>query len=79
MQEAEIYEKMTGIFHQVFDDNSIVVTPELTAEDVEGWDSLSNLRLVMTVEKLFHVKLSAADLDKMENVRDLVQLVKNKL
>ena len=79
MQEPEIYEKMTEIFWQVFDDGSIVVSPELTADDVEGWDSLRNLRLVMTIEKAFHVKLSASDLDDVDNVGSLVQLIKRKL
>lgn len=79
MQESEIYEKMKEIFRQVFDDDCIPVTPELTADDVAGWDSIRNLRLVMTIEKAFHVKLLASDLDEADNVGGLVQLVKRKL
>lgn len=79
MQDAEIYERLTDIFHQVFDDDRIVLSPATTADDVEGWDSLRNIHLVMTIEKVFRVKLSAGDLDKMNNVGDMVQLVKSKL
>jgi acyl carrier protein len=79
VQEDVIYAKLTTVFHQVFDEEDIVVTPTLSADDVESWDSLRHIRLVMTVEKAFHVKLSAEDLEKMKNIADLVQLVKGKL
>lgn len=79
VQEDEIYAKLTTVFHQVFDEEDIVVTPTLSADDVESWDSLRHIRLVMTVEKAFNVKLSAEDLEKMKNIADLVQLVKGKL
>ncbi len=45
MEQTAIYAKLTDIFHDLFDDDSIVVTPELTAKDVDGWDSLAHIRL----------------------------------
>ena len=76
MDEAQIYERLTGIFEDVFDEDSIVVTPELSAKDVDGWDSLTHIRLILTVEKAFKIKLSTSEIGKLENVGDLVKLIK---
>jgi acyl carrier protein len=76
MDEAQIYEKLTGIFHDVFDDDAIVVTPELSADDVDGWDSLTHIRLIITVEKSFKTKFSTSEIGKLEKVGDLVALIK---
>ena len=56
----EIYKKMTEIFRDVFDDDTLVVTPDMTADDVAEWDSLNHIRLILTVQKAFEVKFSAA-------------------
>jgi len=78
MESAEIYQEFTKIFHQVFHDDSIVVRPDLTAKDVEGWDSLSHIRLVLTVERAFGVKFSASEIGKLKDVAGLVDLVRSK-
>jgi len=76
MDESKIYEKLTDIFQDVFDEDSLVVTPELTAKDVDGWDSLSHIRLIITVEKAFKIKFSTSEIGKLEKVADLVGLIK---
>jgi len=76
MDETDIYAKLTPVFHDVFDDDSIVVTPELSAKDVDGWDSLTHIRLILTVEKAFKVKFSTPEIGKLEKVGDLVALIK---
>jgi acyl carrier protein len=78
MQSTQIYEKLTGIFHNVFDDDSIAVTPALTASDVDEWDSLSHIRLVLTVEKAFGIKFSASEIGKLKNVGEFVDLIQAK-
>ena len=78
MQTNPIYEHLTPIFQAVFDDDSLVVTPELTAHDVDDWDSLSNLRLMLTIEKHFKIKFSAAEIGKLKNVGELVTLIASK-
>ena len=75
MDESEIYGRLTEIFEEVFDDDSITVTPALSAKDVDGWDSLTHIRLILTVEKAFRVKFSTSEIGKMETVADLVKLV----
>jgi len=76
MEETDIYARLTDIFEEVFDDDSIIVTPALSAKDVDGWDSLTHIRLILTVEKAFQVKFSTSEIGKMETVGDLVTLIK---
>lgn len=79
METTEIYQKLTTIFCDVFDDENIVVRPELTADDIEEWDSLSHIRLVLTVEKAFNTKFSASEIGNLKNVGDFVKLIQSKL
>jgi acyl carrier protein len=76
MDEPQIYTRLTEIFEDVFDEDSINVTPELSAKDVDGWDSLTHIRLILTIEKAFKIKFSTSEVGKLENVGDLVTLIK---
>ena len=78
MDEAQIYTRLDEVFHDVFDDESIQVTPELSAKDVDGWDSLTHIRLILTVEKAFQVKFSASEIGKLKNVGGLAELIRSK-
>jgi acyl carrier protein len=78
MDEPQIYARLTVIFHDVFDDDSIVVTPALTAKDMDGWDSLGHIRLMLTVEKAFRIRFSTKEIGKLEKVCDLVALIKTR-
>jgi acyl carrier protein len=68
MHDAEIYARLTKIFGDVFDEDQIEVTPELSARDVAGWDSLTHVRLMLTVERAFNTKFSAREIGSLENV-----------
>jgi acyl carrier protein len=76
MEEAQIYISLTKIFSDVFDEDSIALTPQLSAKDVDGWDSLTHIRLILTIEKTFKIKFSTSEIGKLENVGDLVTLIK---
>jgi acyl carrier protein len=76
MDERLVYTQLSTIFEDVFDDDSIQLTPELSAKDVDGWDSLTHIRLILTVEKKFKVKFSTSEIGKLENVGDLISLIK---
>lgn len=78
MDKPETYERLTRIFHEVFNDDSIALRPDLRAVDVDGWDSLSHIRLVLSVQKAFGVKFSAGDIGRLKNVEDLVDLIRCK-
>jgi acyl carrier protein len=75
MDEAQIYTRLAEIFEDVFDEGSMEITPELSAKDVDGWDSLTHIRLILTVEKAFKLKFSTSEIGKLENVGDLVALI----
>lgn len=79
MQESEIYERLTRIFHNVLDDDSIVLTPELTANDVEEWDSFNHINLIVAIEQAFKIKFQTAELESMKNVGHLVALIEKKV
>ncbi len=79
MEQAAIYEKLTEIFQDLFDDDSIQATPELSAKDVEGWDSLAHIRLIITIEKAFKVKFSTTEISKLEKVGDLTALIQSRV
>ena len=76
MDEAQIYSRLTQVFEDVFDDDSIQVTAALSARDVDGWDSLTHIRLILTIEKALKVKFSTSEIGKLENVGDLVSVIK---
>jgi acyl carrier protein len=78
MDETQIYARLAEIFQDVFDEDSITVTSKLSADDVEGWDSLTHIRLMLTVEKAFDTKFSVSEIGKLENVGELVTLIKGK-
>lgn len=72
---SPLTEKMTTIFHDVFDDDTIVLRRDLTAADVAEWDSLSHVRLILSIQKAFGVKFSAAQAANLKNVGELMDLV----
>jgi acyl carrier protein len=76
MDDQQVYARLTEIFEDVFDEDSIQLSPELSAKDVDGWDSLTHIRLLLTVEKAFKIKFSTSEIGKLENVGDLVALIK---
>jgi len=79
MSSQEIYTRITPIFHDIFDDDDIVLTPELSAEDVEDWDSLTHIRLIVAVEKELDIKFSASEISDLLNVGHFVALINEKL
>jgi acyl carrier protein len=78
MDEAQIYARLTEIFQDVFDDESVKVTPKLAAKDVDGWDSLAHIRLMLTIEKSFKIKFSTSELGRLQDVGDLAKLIEKR-
>ncbi len=76
MDEAQIYTLLTKIFEEVFDEGPIRVTPELSATEVDGWDSLGHIRLILMIEKVFNIKFAIEDMGKMVLVGDLAAVIK---
>jgi len=78
MDEPQIYAQLAKLFEDVFDDDSISVTPELSAKDVDGWDSLTHIRLLLSIEKAFKIKFTTSEIGSLKNVGDLVALIKER-
>ena len=72
-------EKLTGIFRTVFDDDEINIGPETTASDVDGWDSLSHVNLILAVEKGFGIRFSQKELLTFRDVGDLLRSIEGKV
>ncbi len=70
---------LTEVFRQVFEDPGITLKPETTANDVEGWDSLSHVNLIMAVENRFNIRFSHKEVISFKNVGDLARCVESKL
>jgi acyl carrier protein len=79
MDESVVYEKLTAVFRDVFAEDDLVLTPSTTAEDVDGWDSLNHIRLVLAVSKAFGVKFSAAEVGGLNNVGEFVGVIRTKM
>ena len=75
MDEPQIYARLKEIFEDVFDEDSMTITPELSAKDVAGWDSLTHIRLLLSIEKAFKIKFTTSEIGKLQNVGDLVTLI----
>ena len=79
MEKTAVVEKLTPVFRQVFNNASIVVTDEMTASDVDGWDSLSHMLLITEVETAFSIKFKLRELNKMKNVGDMIEIIMGKV
>lgn len=75
MERKEILEKLNDIFHEVFDDDSLVITEATTAKDIEDWDSLTHITLIAAVEDEFDMKFAMKDVIGMKNVGEMVDIL----
>ncbi len=76
--EAEIYRALTEIFHDVFLRDDIVLKPELTATQVQGWDSFKQIEIIMASEERWGIKFNTRELDSLRCVGDLATMIATK-
>lgn len=76
---AEIMESLTGIFREIFDAPGLVLHDAMTAADVENWDSLNHIDLIVAIEKKFKVKFTTREVTSLKTVGDLAELIQKKL
>lgn len=79
MNRNEIEEKLTSVFHEVFNDNNIILRDDMTASDVDNWDSLTHMLMITKVEETFGIKFKLKELNKLKMVGDLINTVESKL
>ena len=75
----KILKELEPIFHDVFDDEGIVLKPEISAADIEAWDSLTHIRLVVAIEKHFGIKFAFGELQDLKNVGEMAALIAEKV
>jgi acyl carrier protein len=73
-----IWQELTNIFRSTLDDETLTLSENTTAKDVPGWDSITHVLLVVGVEKHFKIKLTAGEIQKLQNVGELVALIRAK-
>jgi acyl carrier protein len=75
---SDTKERIQEAFRDIFDDNSIVLRDDMTAADVEHWDSLNHIDMIVAIESEFKVKFTTADVTSLKNVGELIALVDKK-
>lgn len=75
LTKEEIYKALDEVFQDVFDDESIHVGPETTADDIEDWDSLEHINLVVAIENRFGMKFNMNEVTSLKNVGEMVDLI----
>lgn len=79
MTESEILQKLTEVFRDVFELPDLVLEKSTTAQDIDEWDSVNHIMLVVETERQFRVKFQTAEVEEMKNVGDLVSMIHAKL
>lgn len=79
MTHEEILNKVTLIFRDVFDDDTLVITDSTNSSDIEDWDSLEHISLVVSMENEFGLKFDLKEVNKLANVGEMVDLIASKL
>ena len=75
----EISNRLQNIFRDVFDDSSIILQEEMSAKDIDEWDSLTHIQLIVTTEQQFNIRFMTAEIAELKNVGEFLKLIKKKL
>lgn len=75
MTREEVYKKLTEVFWDVFDDEEIMISDTTTADDIEDWDSLEHINLIVATEKRFGIKFNMGEVGKLKNVGEMVDII----
>ena len=79
MENSDILKQVNIIFIEILDNNDLVINENTTANDVEEWDSLNHIQLVVAIEKYFKIRFTSKEIISWNNVGEMVNCIKNKL
>ena len=79
MTTEQIYAKLTSIFREVFDNDDIVLTAQTTAADIDDWDSVNHIRLMISIEAEFRIKFTVDEIAEAADVGEFVSLIRGRL
>ena len=75
MERIEILKKLEAIYRDILNDDSIVLSEDTTADDIEDWDSLTHVQIVAEIQNVFNIKFSAKEILLWENVGDIIDAI----
>jgi len=78
MDEAAILSRLNALFREIFDNVSLVLSPETAAADVPGWDSMTHITIVVEVERRFGVKFQTSEIETLRDIGDFLALIGKK-
>lgn len=79
MENNEIKERLEQIFREIFDDPELKILLETTAEDIEDWDSLTHMQLILKIENEFNIKFTISEIKQASNVGEFIEIIKEKI
>ena len=79
MTREEVFARLNLVFQDVFDDNTIVVSENTTSDDIEDWDSLEHINLIVAVEQEFQIKFNMGEVTNMKNVGEMVDIILSRI
>lgn len=79
MSREELYDNLNEVFRDVFDDDEIEVNDATTADDIEDWDSLEYINLIVAIEKKFSIKFNMGEVNKFKNVGEMADSILSKI
>ncbi len=78
MDAKVLFTRLNRVFQDVFDDDSIRITPKTTANDIDDWDSLEHITLISAVEREFGMKFKMGEISSMKNVGEMAQIINHR-
>lgn len=79
METAEILVQVNIIFKEVLDNQELVINQETSANDIDDWDSLTHIQLIVAIEKYFKIRFKANEIQSFKNVGEMCSFIKLKI
>ena len=79
MSREEIFEKLNEVFREVFDDDELVISDSTNSDEIEDWDSLEHISLIVSMEKEFSMKFDIKEINTLKDVGEMIDLIKRKM
>ena len=79
MSREEVFDKVQEIFRDVFDDEELTISDQTNSDEIDEWDSLEHISLIISMEKEFSIKFDIKEVNKLENVGEMIDLIVRKM
>ncbi len=79
MDFKDIFKQLIALFREILEDEQLVITPESSAKDIEAWDSLTHIHIIVAVEQQYKIKFTTAEMKGMKTIGDMANLIVNKV